>query len=507
MNSIRKKLFFYIGGMTLLLVGLLLLANTLLLEPYYMSKEKEKLLDTYDKINALETDDYEDSLANFVSIESSSNIDIILRSVDGELLYSSKGYFMEDQMGVHLPAPDDKASPNVNPPGNKPPEQNTKVTKSEIINDKVSVLWATDLTFDIMHFVLDGTLDNGTTIMLRIPMTLIETNIEMSNRFTIIIGLILLLISLIYAYYISNYFTKPILRMNIVTKRMKNLDFDTMCVVSSDDEIGQLAESVNEMSLELSETIDTLNSRNDLLNREVEEKIKLDLKRRELLNNVSHELKSPLALMRGYAEGLKLNVSSSREKTDFYCDVIMDETIKMNQLVESLLDINQMEFGDKPLNKTAFEANDFIESMMDKYQKICFDKKISCSLKKTKASKVYADEFRMESVFTNYLSNAINYVDENKEIEISIKENEDKVRIEVFNTAETIDQEDLDKIWNSFYKVDKARTREKGGHGLGLSIVKAIQEAHGNGYGAYNSDGGVCFWFEMDRIFDDEEKQ
>lgn len=499
MNSIRKKLFFYIGGLIILLIILLILANTLLLEPYYIYNEKQKLLNSYNIINSLDTSDYEYSLSEFIGIESTSNIDILLTKDNGVQLYTSNSYLIDDDLHESkMHSPYKISNKNVNTQEKLHENQNIEITNVEYINENINILWETDLSFNILNLVLEGTLDNGCCIKLRIPRPLIETNILLSNKFTLIIGGFLFVISMLFAYIISNNFTKPIRAINKVTKNMKNLKFDTFCVVSSKDELGQLAESINEMSAELSNTIGALNDKNSQL-------IEQDEKRRELLNNVSHELKTPLALMQGYAEGLKLNVLKSKEKSDFYCDVIMDEAIKMNQLVESLLNINQMEFGDKTLYKTIFEANTFFESILNKYEKIFDSKHIVCTINQTKAIEVFADSLMMESAFTNYINNAINYVDNNKKIEVSIIDLNNKVRIEVFNTAKAIPEEDTEKIWNSFYKLDKARTREKGGYGLGLSIVKAILEAHSNAYGVKNINNGVCFWFEIDKSFENKQ--
>jgi signal transduction histidine kinase len=303
---------------------------------------------------------------------------------------------------------------------------------------------------------------------------------------------------MIFAYLVSNYFTKPIREMNDVTKRMKNMNFDTSCKVLSNDEIGQLSQSINEMSIELSKTIKSLNNKNVQLEKEIKERCRLDEKRRTLLNNVSHELKTPLSIMQGYAEGLKLNVIKNKEKSNFYCDVIIDESVKMNTLVESLLNIDQMEFGDTVINKSSFEINEFIIQIFNIYEKILQDKNIHWQVNTINPIQVFGDNFMIERVFKNYITNAINYVDENLTLKVDVIKLEKHIRIEVFNTCKEIDDSDLEKIWDSFYKLDKARTREKGGHGLGLSIVKAIQESHKNSYGAKNVENGVCFWFEID---------
>uniref|UniRef100_UPI00272D5C40 HAMP domain-containing sensor histidine kinase n=1 Tax=Vallitalea guaymasensis TaxID=1185412 RepID=UPI00272D5C40 len=279
---------------------------------------------------------------------------------------------------------------------------------------------------------------------------------------------------------------------------MKQLDFSTKCTVLSNDEIGQLANSINDMSIELEKTIKSLNTSNINLQQEIAEKTKIDERRKQLLNNVSHELKTPLSLMQGYAEGLKLNVAQKHNRTDFYCDVIVDEVKKMNQLVQNLLNINQIEFGDTTPNNTTFEIVEFIEYILKKYDHIFSEKNINLQFNPIEPISVYADILKAEQVLTNYLNNAIQYVDNHKDIRVTLLTKNNHVRIEIYNSCETIDTDELDKLWLSFYKRDKARTRQPGSHGLGLSIVKAIQEASNNDYGVRTTTNGITFWFELD---------
>lgn len=478
MNSIKKKLFAQIGTLIVIMICFLMLANTLLLKTYYTYNLKNKLIDYYTTINLLKTSDYENSIVNFATMETTSNVDILIRDDHGTTLYTSKP---------------------MDPLMNKPPKRPDDVIKTTKINDKVRFIWGKDPQLRHENLSLKGRLDNGNIIELRLPLAPIEENIKLSNDFLLIIGLIVFVLAMIFTYMLANYFTKPIREMNEATKNIKKLDFKTSCKVISNDEIGQLAESINEMSLILSNTISNLNIKNLQLENEIDEKNKIDEKRRVLLNNVSHELKTPLGLMQGYAEGLKLNVAKNKEKSDFYCEVIIDEAIKMNQLVESLLGLNQIEFGDQNLYKSEFEVNEFVLQTLNKYIEIFEDQNVKWKLNNIEPVKGFADFFMLERVLTNYITNAINYVDENLSVEITIVKLEKRIRIEVFNTAEPIKEEEIDRIWDSFYKVDKARTREKGGHGLGLSIVKAIQEAHNEGYGVKNTDKGVCFWFDIHR--------
>ncbi|WP_432666766.1 histidine kinase dimerization/phospho-acceptor domain-containing protein [Wukongibacter baidiensis] len=491
MNSIKKKLFIQIGTLIVLFIGLLILANTYLLPPYYTNKKKAQLIDYYQQIDVLDTSEYEDSLASFVSIENASNVDILIYISREDIIYSSKSYLLDKNFKKKfggMPDPNKKK-------GSPPP---VEIRNEEYINDKIKFIWAKDIITGGENLILTGSLTNGHYIDLRLPLISVDTSVALANEFLIIVGLILFIIAMIFAYVVSNSFTRPILEMNKATLRMKKLDFDTRCKVESSDELGQLAHSINEMSVELDNTIHSLNISNTELQQEIKEKIRIDEKRKQLLNNVSHELKTPLALMQGYAEGLKLNVAKNHDRVDFYCDVIVDESKKMNHLVQNLLNINQIEFGDEILYKSEFEVVDFVEYIMEKYAPRFKENHIDVKLNLISPTEVYADSFKVEQVLTNYLNNAIQYVDERKAVCVTLLKENSTVRIEVYNSSQPINDAELEKLWDSFYKRDKARTRESGGHGLGLSIVKAIQEASGNDYGVRYEGSGITFWFELD---------
>lgn len=221
--------------------------------------------------------------------------------------------------------------------------------------------------------------------------------------------------------------------------------------------------------------------------------------RQEFLNNVSHELKTPIALVQGYAEGLKENISDDPESREFYCDVIMDEAAKMNKLVKNLLTLNQLESGRDEVTMERFDIVSLIRGVLQSMDIMIQQKEAKVNFEASDPVYVWADEFKIEEVVTNYTSNALNHLNGEKEIEIRVLPEDDRVRVTVFNTGTPIPEEDIPKLWNKFYKVDKARTREYGGSGIGLSIVKAIMESLHQQYGVQNYDNGVEFWFTLDR--------
>ena len=224
--------------------------------------------------------------------------------------------------------------------------------------------------------------------------------------------------------------------------------------------------------------------------------------RREFLSNITHELKTPIALIQGYAEGLKDNIQDDAGSRDFYCEVIIDEAAKMNTMVKRLLSLNELEFGENNPQFDRFDIMSLLNSVVNSMNMVFKQKEVTPIIHGNASCGVWADEYLIEEVVTNYISNALNHVEVDKmgkkSIEICVKECDNKVRISVFNTGKPIPEEDVERIWDKFYKVDKARTREYGGNGIGLSIVKAIMNSLNREFGVKNWDNGVEFWFELD---------
>lgn len=344
-----------------------------------------------------------------------------------------------------------------------------------------------------------GQLDGGYYFLIRTPLESIRESAALSNKFYFFVGLLTMAASGMMIMLFTNKITKPISELTGLSKRMTNLDFDAKYQSNAGNEIDVLGDNFNKMSGQLEHTISELKSANIRLQKDIEDKIKIDEMRKEFLDNVSHELKTPIALVQGYAEGLKENISDDPESREFYCDVIMDEANKMNKLVKSLLTLNQLESGKDAVTMERFDIVSLIQGILQsmnimirqKDAKVIFDEKDPCY--------VWADEFKLEEVVTNYVSNALNHLSGEKQVEIRIKDKDGKVRVSVFNTGEPIPEEDIPNLWNKFYKVDKARTREYGGSGIGLSIVKAIMEGMQQEYGVQNYENGVEFWFTVDK--------
>lgn len=342
--------------------------------------------------------------------------------------------------------------------------------------------------------------EDGNFILIRTNVESLQNNVDIANTFLAYAGVIVAVVVSVFLFFITRSFVRPVEELSDIAKRMSNLDFNARYEGSMNDEIGELGHSINILSERLEHTVSELKSANNQLQTDIEQKVQVDEMRKDFLSNVTHELKTPIALIQGYAEGLKDNINEDAESREFYCDVIIDEASKMNKMVKKLLTLNQLEFGNNMVELERFDIVTLIRSVLESSDILIKQNEIRIQFDQKESIDVWADEYMIEEVVTNYLTNAIHYAKEEKVIDIRILRQKNTVRISVFNTGTPIPEEDLEKIWIKFYKVDKARTREYGGNGIGLSIVKAIMESHNKPYGVINHSNGVEFWFELDAL-------
>lgn len=341
---------------------------------------------------------------------------------------------------------------------------------------------------------------NNYHILLRVPVESIRTSAKISNEFVFYMIILSAFFSVIMIHYVSGLITKPIRELTGLSERMANLDFNARYTSGGKNEIGQLGEHFNQMSSTLEKTISELKTANNELQENLDAKTRAEQERREFLSNVSHELKTPLALIQGYAEGLQDCVNDDEESRNYYCSVIIDEAGKMNTLVRKLMALNQLESGYDKVEMVRFDLAELIRGKAASTKLLAEQKNATISLTCPEVVHVWGDEFKVEEVLTNYMSNAINHVEGDLKIEVRVEEDRGrhKVRTTVRNTGKPIPEEDIDHVWDKFFKVDKARTRAYGGSGVGLAIVRAIMDSFHQKYGVRNVDDGVEFWFELE---------
>ncbi len=340
--------------------------------------------------------------------------------------------------------------------------------------------------------------DNRTIFIMSMPIASIHDSVALSNRFMAYVGLAALVLGSIVMYFITKRVTSPILSLAALSARMSELDFEARYNGELEDEVGVLGHSMNILSEKLKETIGELKTANNELQHDIEEKIRIDETRRDFIANVSHELKTPIALIQGYAEGLTEGMAEDADSRDYYCEVIMDEATKMNKMVKQLLTLTALEFGNDMPVMEQFDITVLIRGILSSASILLQQKEADVLFEEPGPVYVWADEFKIEEVITNYLNNALNHLDGERRIEISLERSEHEVKVSVFNTGKNIPEEDLENLWLKFFKVDKAHTREYGGSGIGLSIVKAIMDSHNKKCGVTNREDGVAFWFTLD---------
>lgn len=294
----------------------------------------------------------------------------------------------------------------------------------------------------------------------------------------------------------SKLITRSIVNITQVTTKMKNLDFSQKCLVQSDDELGRLAANINDMSEKLDMTIRELVESNKKLTIDIEHERKMELARREFVAAVSHELKTPLAIIRAYSEGIADGATG--ERRDKYLNVIIDETKKMDSLVLDMLENSKLESGAYKLKIKTYDITKMVEKITARLKNATGDKTLNFILEKPSgAVNADFDIDMLEQVMNNFISNAIKNTPNNGNIYITLTDEDDSVFFSVENEGSHIDENSLDKVWDRFYKADKARERSAGGTGLGLSIAKNILILHNAEYGVENTEKGVVFRFGM----------
>ena len=335
----------------------------------------------------------------------------------------------------------------------------------------------------------------------------IHESTKILNYILIVIDFVIIIGSGILSSFISKKFTEPIIELDHIAQKMSNLDFSQKYEIDdTEDEINNLGKSINIMSEKLEKTINQLTVNNTELEKDIERKSKIDEMRKQFISDVSHELKTPIALIQGYAEGLVENVNADDESREFYANVILDEANKMDRLVKQLLELMKLEYGKREFNNENFDIVELTKEVIRKCNVMLEENDVKVYFNYENAIIANADAFYIEQILTNYLTNAIKYSKEKdgkRKIDVNIDLNNEtrKIRVSVFNTGDNINENELQRIWGRFYKIDSSRNREKGGTGIGLAFVKAIMNNYKNDYGAINKPNGIEFFFELDMEF------
>lgn len=538
-HSIKFKITLLLVVTVTCLVAMLIGFNSIFSEKVYMNRKQKSMINSYENVNEIMqkyTDlqiDKDTMCADMENISTAKGISVLVVDSSWCTIYvSTQGddsmmerlrmsifngdIFKNNGLQDKAQEPKDQEDDSDNPADKDDKKEHRKrlediidmsgtslVENRTIIssNDNYTLQKVYDERLGDYYLEIWGTLDNGYSIILRTPIQGIKDNVNISTTLIKYVGGAILAVGIIAAFVVSTYITRPIKQLSNIAEKMSEMDFNARYEGSDKGEIGLLGKSMNNMSEKLEQNIAELKKANLELKKDIDKKEKLEIMRTDFLSNVSHELKTPIALIQGYAEGLKEGITDDPESMEFYCDVIMDEANKMNTMVKRLLTLNQIEFGNDEPEMERFDINELIASVADanairagqKNMSIVFDNRNEHNF-------VWADEYKTEEVLTNYISNALNHCDGKRAIEVRTEKSENggTITVTVYNSGKNIADEDLERIWEKFYKTDKARTREYGGNGIGLSIVKAIMDSMGQEYGVRNVSDGVEFWFNLD---------
>ena len=482
-HSIKRQMMTVFVGLILFMIVVFMIVNGSFLEKYYIFNKKSEFIKVYTMVQegvengTINSETPEKDLGRLTE---KNNISIAVIDSEYNVVYTN---VREKQMMV------------VQLFGYLYDKNHQEILEK---TDSYDICKSVDPQNNTEYLTMWGNFDNGDIFIMRSPLESIRSAVMIFNRFIGVVGGCVILVSVLLAWYFSKRITEPIMELATLSQKMADLDFDAKYTSGGSNEIGVLGENFNRMSERLEQTISNLKEANYKLQKDIEQKEKRENMRSEFLGFVSHELKKPIAMIQGYAEGLIEGVYDDPESREFYCEVIMDEAGKMNRMVKNLLALNQLEFGEDDVQFERFDITSLISGVLQSLDILIEQKEAQVIFRHKNPVYVWADEFKVEQVVRNYVNNALNHVDGEKVIEIKITQENDMAKITVFNTGTPIPEEDLPHIWEKFYKVDKARTREYGGNGIGLSIVKAIMDSFGKGYGAINHTNGVEFWFELD---------
>ncbi|WXR60540.1 HAMP domain-containing sensor histidine kinase [Peptostreptococcaceae bacterium AGR-M142] len=479
MKSIKSKLFLIFLIIISLNTMIIFMGNKFYLKNYYIERKKEELSDLVLRINKEKdeidiVDKYVNFDGNIILIDDKKLYNIVLN-------YSFSGMRMNRNMG-----------------GNNYNQNNSNnyssisydLNEFDNLNENEYVfLYSTKTKFNIEFLTLYYKLKNYKYIV-DIPLENIDKSIDISSDFILINSIIALFISLLIAIGFSLKITKPIIQLSKITENISNLDFSKKLKVDSKDEISILAMSINKMSDSLEKFIKNL--KKDLKKRK-----ELDELRKTFVSNVSHELKTPITIIKGYIEAIK-DKEVEKNKKQNYINIVEEEVNNMSNMVEELLLLSKFEDVDFEIKKIKFDLSELIDEILEKYNIIFKKEDINVELIKEDIVEVNANKNDIKHVIRNYLDNAINHLDENRYLKIELKKVENSYKFSVFNSGKFIEDKNKKLIWDSFYKIDESRTKKGNGSGLGLSIVKKILQLHGFDFGFENISldiNGVEFYF------------
>lgn len=479
-NKLWFNIFIRIAAIFAVFILILTVSNITLLVNFFIAKEKISLKEQLLTVSEIDFSDSQQVINVLSEINEKYNFDVEIYNNFGIIQYTTHGGQMMDffqQNNGHFSMSHEEMT----------------VLESENLSDGI-IFQTVIRRFDKKEYLLcKKQISDNLFAEVRVQKQLISNSAAVANEFIAIISLICFAFSIVWVFAFARKFSRQIANMNQITKNMTELNFERRLTITSTDEIGQLAHSINELSSSLSSALEDLQATNAKLKSDIELERQLDVMRRGFVANVSHELKTPISIISGYAEGLKLDINPESRET--YCNIIIEESQRMNKLVLSILELSRYESGQIPLNRQVFDISLLCSDMLTRIFK---GKNIIAENRIPPNTLCFADALQIEQVLKSLLENATAHTIEGGRVTIESELKDGRLRISIFNTGNNIDDELMPQIWQSFFRGDKSHKRESSRFGLGLSIVAAVMKMHATSCGVYNTAEGVCFWFEAD---------
>lgn len=455
-NSLLNKIWIYLIIFSASIMGFLWFFQVLFLDTYYeyvktneVKKVATNIINNYDEYNIKEI------LDNY-SFQENVCIDVVYKNME---IYSSNN-LNRGCIGLN--------SKNKNVMEDKIEFQNS--------SDTIKLYKYINREFKNKIVMYAIKLDEDTYVYINSSVEILSSTTNILGSQLIYVTILVLILSLIISYFISKVISKPIVKINETAKKMASGDYKT--------------------KFEIDENIKELNELVDTLNETCNELSKTDEVRRELLANVSHDLKTPLTMIKAYSEMIKDISYDDKEKTFEYLNTIIDETNRLNLLVNDILDLSKLQSNIDDLNIQKNDINELIKNIVDHFKY----SDVSIEYNGIPNTIVEIDKKKIEQVIYNLISNAINYVGEDNKIIVNLTKEKEYYLIEVIDHGNGINEKDLEFIWDKYYKTDKTHNRNTIGTGLGLSIVKNILEQHKFEYGVKSKKNkGTTFYFKIKR--------
>ena len=464
-RGIQTKAFIYMSGMFAIFILIVVLLCMTTFEGFVNVTRKNDVKNAYKIINKLPVSEYSENNEILRELTYKYNLRIVIKNKELSTVFSNMFPAEKNRIDDRLNA---MIAENI----------------ESLENEKYKFISHHDIKNVYVAFVAN--LDSGYYLYISIPATYVRDNIRYMVMFISLLGIVALFVSAFVSYILIRSMVRPIIDVSNVTEKITNMDFSEKCTYNENDELGVLSRNVNKMSYELEKNIEKLKV-------EIEKERKIDEMRKNLIMNISHELKTPIFLIQSYAEGLRENVIENPEDKNYYCKVIIDESERMNTMVKELLDLAKLETGAADINAEKIKASEIFDGFLLSND-IVIKKKNITILRDYDNAYLYADAILAKRAVNNLIVNALDYVNENGTVTVSAKSDDKECVIRVYNSGSHIPDDEKENIWDNFYKIEKSRKRDFGGTGMGLSIVKAIMDSHGGKCEVKNEDNGVAFY-------------